>query len=189
MSFVIYLLLMVHFLSSPVPVLIPRMAPRNGNIAISLRLLALFSLPLTFLHTFGLRLSPPLSILSTCSPQLFFRVVVLASACSLVPLGMPIFVCSGVCVMSYCHLVSGRSSLPSPLRVSFWVTVPSIRVTTVMTLLHAISVFPMMSPSLRIVCSLSRRPPLVPVPPLPRSMSSFLLFLRIHHLCYHRHLL
>ena len=119
MSFVIYLLLMVRFLSSHVPVLIPRMAPRNGSIAISLRPLSLFFLLPMFLHIFGLRLSPQLSILSTFSPPLFFRVVVLASVYSLVLLGMLIYVCSDVCVMSYYHPVSGRSSLPSPLHVFF----------------------------------------------------------------------
>ena len=91
--------------------------------------------------------------------------------------------------MFYYHLVSGRSSLPSLLRVYFLVTVSSTRVTAVMILLHAVSVYLVMSLFLRIVRFSSHHPPLVPVPPLPRSMSSFLLFLRVHHLCYHCHLL
>jgi hypothetical protein len=32
---------------------------------------------------------------------------------------MLIYVCSDVCAMFYYHLVSGRSSLPSPLHVFF----------------------------------------------------------------------
>ena len=108
-------------LSHSSPALMPtlRMAPRKGNIATSLRLLALFSLLPMFLHIFGLRLFPRLSTSSTFNPPLSFRVGVPASVCSLVLLGTLIFVCSDVCVMSYYQLVSGRSSLPSPLHVFF----------------------------------------------------------------------